>query len=109
MRVQQAVTYFSLAVILLTALVVGSTPFRFPGSTIAWTPMMTFISPAIVLMVLLLVRPLLPLRAFRTAVAIVAVLGVGLTMVGWIPLFLLCFLLIGLAALYIQRGLHDRS
>ncbi len=109
MRLQRAVSYSSLAVILFTALVIGSTPFRIPHSTIAWLPMAVFVTPAIVLLALLLVRPLLPLSTFRVIVAVVAVLGTAAMMLGWISLFILCLLFVALVALYIQGGLHARS
>ncbi len=108
MKVHKAVTYSSLAIILLTAILMASLPFRFPSSDIAWRPMLIFFMPALVLAGLLFIRPLLALRVFRNILAMAAVLSIVATFAGWMAFVILCIFLAALGALYLQGNRRKR-
>ncbi len=102
MKLSRAVAFASLAVILFVGILTASLPARFPGSRIAWGPMLIFMSPALVLLVLLLTRPLLELKVFRVLLVLAALLAVATAVARWLAPVVLCIFLIALAALYLQ-------
>ena len=102
MKVYKTVTYSSLVILFLTAVLIASLPYRFPNSIITWQPIIIYSFPAIALAALLFVKPILPLRAFRNILVLAAILSFTATLVGWIPFIIYCAFLIALGALYIQ-------
>ncbi len=103
MKIHKAVAYSSLLIILLLAGIIGSLPARFPNSTIAWVPIITFIAPAVALAAFLLLHPLLPRRSFRLLLAAAGILSVAMTLTGAMSIIILLLFLLALGALYIQR------
>src|ERR1700690_4423552 len=108
MKVYKAVAYSSLAILLLTAILMASLPFRFPNSNIAWRPIIIFSIPAISLAALLFIKPILTLKAFRIFLAVAAVLSITAASIGWMAFIVLCAFLAALGALYIQGDWQDR-
>lgn len=102
MKVHKAVTYSSLVIILLGAVLFGSLPFRFPKSNISWWPIVAFSMPAIALTVFLFIKPLLLLRTFRVLLVVAAILSVGAALFGWLAPIIVSLFLLGLLALYVQ-------
>ena len=101
MKVYKFVTYSSLAVVLLTAILFASLPFRFPNSIISWSAIIRFSVPAIILVGLLFVKLIMPLKPFRIALAILAILSIVTTLLGWMAYIILGIFLIALGALYL--------
>jgi hypothetical protein len=102
MKLYRFVSYTSLVVILLLALVLGSLPARFPGSFIAWKPAILFASPAIVIVVLLFLKPLCSKKVFLAVILFltgIAVLGI---IFGWMSPVLLGIFLVACMALYLS-------
>ncbi len=104
MKVYKIIAYSSLAIVLLTAIVIVSLPFRFPNSIIAWRPIILFSVPAITLAGLLFVKPIMPLKTFRILLAILAILSIVAMLVGWMAFIILGIFLIALGALYLPFG-----
>jgi len=101
MKVYKFVAYSSLAVVLLTAILFASLPFRFPNSIIAWSAIIRFSVPAIILVGLLFVKLIMPLKTFRILLTILAILAIVATLVGWMAYIILGIFLIALGALYL--------
>jgi hypothetical protein len=108
MKIYKTVAFSSLAILVLTAILVASIPFFFPNSIIAWKPMLIFSVPGIALAVLLFIRPALTLRAFRISLALAAMVSIIATYVGWMAFVVLCIFLAALGALYIQGEWQER-
>ena len=108
MKVYKIAAYSSLAILLLTAILMASLPFRFPNSNIAWRSIIIFTVPAIVLATLLFIKPVLTLRVFRIFIVVAAVVSITAAPVGWMALIILCAFLAALGALYIQGDWQDR-
>ena len=108
MKVYKVVAYSSLAIVLLTAILMASLPFQFPNSNIAWRPIIIFSVPVIVLAALLFIKPILTLRVFRILIVVAAVVSITATFVGWMSIIILCVLLAALGVLYIQGDWQDR-
>ncbi len=102
MKLSKPITLASLVVILFVGILAASLPARFPGSKFAWGPMLIFITPALVLLVLLLTRPMLKLEVFRVLLVLAALLAFAATVGRWLAPVVLCIFLIALAALYLQ-------
>ena len=101
MKVYKFVAYSSLAVVLLTAILFASLPFRFPNSIIAWSAIIRFSVPAIILVGLLFVKLIMPLKTFRILLTILAILAIVATLVGWMAYIILGIFLIALGVLYL--------
>ena len=101
MKVYKYVTYSSLAVVLLTAILFASLPFRFPNSIIFWSAIIRFSVPAIILVGLLFVKLIMLLKPFRIVLAILGILSIVATLVGWMAYIILGIFLIALGALYL--------
>ena len=100
MKLIKFVSYASLVVISITALLLVSAPFRFPGSGIAWKPVVLFLLPAVVIVVLLFIKPLLSRKIFIALIlsfTVVAVLG---TITHWMSPIILVVFLVACLALY---------
>ncbi len=102
MRLSRVIALASLAVILFVGILTASLPARFPGSTIAWGPMLVLIAPALVLVALLLTRPIVQLKVFRALLALAAILALAGTVGRWVAPVVLWIFLVALAALYLQ-------
>ena len=102
MKVYKVVAYSSLAIVLLTAILMASLPFQFPNSNIAWRPIIIFSVPVIILAALLFIKPILTLRAFRIFLAVAVIVSITVASIGWMTFIILCVFLAALGALYIQ-------
>ncbi len=102
MKLSRVIALASLAVILFVGILTASLPARFPGSTIAWGSMLIFMTPALVLVALLLTRPILQLKVFRVLLVLAALLAFAATIGSWVAQVVFCIFLIALAALYLQ-------
>ncbi len=102
MKLSRFIAFASLAVILFVGILAASLPARFPGSRSAWEPMLIFITPALILLVLLLTRPILQLKVYRVLLLLAALLAFAATVGRWVAPVVLCMFLIALAALYLQ-------
>ena len=101
MKVYKFVAYSSLVVVLLTAILFASLPFRFPNAIIFWRPIIRFSVPAIILVGLLFVKLIMPLKTFRIVLAILLMLSIIATLLGWMAYIILGIFLIALGALYL--------
>ena len=101
MKVYKFVAYSSLAVVLLTAILFASLPYRFPNLIILWRPIIRFSVPAIMLVGLLFVKLIMPLKTFRILLAILAILSIVATLVGWMAYIVMGIFLLALGALYL--------
>ncbi len=102
MKLSRFIALASLAVILFVGILTASLAARFPGSTIAWGSMLVFITPALLLLALLVTRPILQLKVFRVLLVLAAVLALAATVGRWVAPVVLCIFLMALAALYLQ-------
>ena len=101
MKVYKFVAYSSLAVVLLTAILFASLPFRFPNSIIAWSAIIRISIPAIILVGLLFIKLIMPLKTFHILLVILAILAVVATFAGWVASIILGIFIIALGALYL--------
>jgi hypothetical protein len=104
MKLYKFVSYTSLVIIALTIIFLASLPIRFPNSSIAWKPAILFLSPAVVLVVLLFVKPLLSSKVFLALTILLAGVAIWGTFAGWMSPILLGILLIACFALYISNS-----
>jgi hypothetical protein len=102
MRLYKFVSYTSLVIIALATILLASLPIRFPNSIIAWKPAILFMSPAVVLVVLLFVKPLLSSKVFLTLTMLFAGVAIWGTIAGWMSPILLVIFLVACLALYIS-------
>lgn len=110
MKLPRAITLASLAVVLIVGVVLASLPLRFPNSRIFWEPAIIFLVPALALLVLLVSRPFLAVRAFRVILILAALLAIAAALVSSMAPVILYLLLIALGALYVQgdpKGAHN--
>ncbi len=82
MKPYKFVAYAGLAVIAIAMMLLVSAPIRFPGSVVAWKPAVTFLSPAIVLVVLLFMRPRLASNSLLAVISLAAMPAILGTMIG---------------------------
>ncbi len=101
MRLYKFVTYASLLVIFLLALVLGSLFFRFPASDIAWRPAILFAIPAIVIVVLLFLKPLCSQKVYRVVILSLAGFSILATIFVWMAPIVLGIFLAAILALYL--------
>jgi|GEM_PF-5996964 len=101
MKLYKAVAYSSLAIVLLTATLFASLPFRFPNSSIAWRSIITLSIPAIALTGLLFVKLIIPLKQFRILLITLAILSIVATLIGWMAFVILGIFIIALGVLYL--------
>lgn len=102
MKLYKFVSYTSLVIIALAIIILASLPIRFPNSFIAWKPVILFLSPAVVLVVLLFVKPLLSSKVFLTITMLFAGVAIWGTIIGWMSPILLGIFLVACLALYIS-------
>jgi len=102
MRVNRIIAFSALTIVLITAIILAFLPFLFPGSIIAWRPITVYSLLAVTLVVLLFLRPVMPLKPFRILVLIFAVLSFAATAASWIPPILLAVFIVALGVLSIR-------
>ena len=105
MKLYKFVSFASLAIVSIVVLLLVSAPFKFPGSTILWKPAILFLIPALAIVGLLFIKPLLSqktLLIFILSLIAVAILG---TIVGWMSPIMLGVFLVACFALYFSSGI----
>ena len=102
MKLYKFVSYTSLVIIAIATLILASLPIRFPNSLIAWGPAILFLIPAVVLVVLLFIKPLLSSKVFLTLTILFAGVAIWGTIAGWMSPILLGIFLVACFALYIS-------
>ncbi len=103
MKLYKFVSYTSLVIIALAMLILASV-FIIPNSTIAWKPVIVFLSFDIALVFLLFTKPFLSSKIFLASTMFLAGIAVWGTVAGWIPPILLGIFLAACFALYISSG-----
>ena len=109
MKLYKFVSYTSLVVIAIAVLLLASLPFRFPNSYIAWKPAILFLSPAVVLAVLIFIKPLLSSKVFLSLTLLLAGIAIWETIAGLMSPILLGIFLVACFALYISRNTSQLS
>jgi hypothetical protein len=109
MKLYKFVSYTSLVIVTLAVLLLASLPFRFPNSSIAWEPAILFLSPAVVLVMFLFVKPILSNKPYFFLNVAFAGIAVWLTIANRMSPILLGIFLIGCFALYFSRNTDKRS
>ena len=104
MKIYKITSYTSLGVILLLAISIVTLPMRFPDSIIFWKPIVIFSAPAIVLVGLLFLKPIMSLKTFRLLLFILAILSTITTIIGWMAFIILAVFLLSLGVLYFAGG-----
>jgi hypothetical protein len=102
MRVNRIIAFSALTIVLIAAIILAFLPFRFTGSIIAWRPISVYSTLAVTLVVLLFLRPVMPLKSFRFLVLIFAILSFAATAASWIPPFLLAIFIVALGVLSLR-------
>lgn len=72
-------------IVVLAALVVASSPLRFPNSTIVWQPILLLSVPAVSIVALLLIRSRVSHNFFTASILIIGALFTALVLAGYIP------------------------
>ncbi|MCG2784001.1 MAG: hypothetical protein L6461_02735 [Anaerolineae bacterium] len=106
MKLYRFVSYSSLAVILIAFLLLGSLPFRFPDAMIAWEPVVLLLSPAVVLVALLFVKPLLSSKGFLLLNLLLAAIAILLTIAGRMSPVLLGIFFLACFTLYLSKNIR---
>lgn len=104
MKLYKFISFASLAVLVFALFLLASLPFRFPHSSIAWQPALLFLSPAIVLVALLFLKPILSRRVFLLTLGFFVLIYVLLTLAGWMSPILLGIFLMACLPLYFGRN-----
>ena len=104
MKLYRFVSYASLGIIVLAILLLLSLPFRFPNSIIAWEGAILFLSPAVVLVVLLFVKPLVSKKVFLFLTVGLVGLALWLTREGWMSPILFAIFFVACFVLYFVRS-----
>jgi membrane-associated HD superfamily phosphohydrolase len=102
MKLYKFVSYSSLVIIALVTILLASLPIRFPNSLIAWKQIILILIPAVVLVVLLFVKPLLSNKVFLALTILFAGVAILGTIAGWMSPILLGIFLVACFALYIS-------
>ena len=102
MKLYKFVSYTSLVIIALVTILLASLPIRFPNSIIAWKPAILIMSPAVVLVVLLFVKPFLSKKVFLVLIMLFAGVAILGTIAGWMSPILMGIFLVACLALYIS-------
>ena len=107
MKLYKFVSYTSLAAVSIAVLLLITTPFMLPGSTVAWKAAILFGSPAAVLVLLLFIRPVLSRKFYLASIIVFAGVAILLTCVGWMAPVISGIFLLACFALYLSsRGSH---
>jgi hypothetical protein len=102
MKLYKFVSYTSLGIVALVTILIASLPIRFPNSFIDWQSAILFLIPAVVLVVLLFVKPLLSSKVFLALTILFAGVAILGTLAGWMSPILLGIFLVACLALYIS-------
>jgi hypothetical protein len=109
MKLYKFVSYTSLVIVALNVLLLASLPFRFPNSSIAWEPAILLLSPAVVLVVFLFVKPLLSKKVYLFLNVAFVGIAIWLTIEKRMMLIVLGIFLIGCFALYFSKNMPKQS
>lgn len=104
MKINKIIAYISLGVILLFSISIVTLQLLFPDSIIFWKPIVVFLTPAIVLVGLLFLKPIMSLKMFRLVLLILAALSIMTTILGWMAFIILVVFLLSLGVLYLPSG-----
>ena len=102
MKLYKFVSYASLVIIALVIILIVSLPIRFPNSLIDWKHAIIFLIPAVVLVMLLFVKPFLSNKVFLALLLLFAGVDIWGTIAGWMSPILLGIFLLACLALYIS-------
>ena len=104
MKLYKFVSYTSWVIVALSMLLLASLPFRFPNSTIDWELAILFLSPAVVLVGFLFVRPHLSKEAYLLLNAVFVGIAAWLVIENLLSPILLAIFCAGCLALYASPG-----
>ena len=105
MKLYKFVSYASLAVVLMSIILLITAPMRIPGTYFYWKPAVLLLSPAVILVALLFIKPHLPRNLFLGLTILFAGLAILGTIFGSLsPIILGIFL----AACY-GLSMHNKS
>jgi hypothetical protein len=107
MKIYKFVTYASLIIVSSLLLLIASAPLRFPGDTIGWRFAFLLLVPAVLIVMLLFIKPLVPVPVFRAIVLVFAALTTAGALSGWLPSTLLAVVLVACLGLYLSTGAHQ--
>jgi hypothetical protein len=108
MKLHKWVSYTALVIVLLALLLLASLPFRFPHSFIAWEPALLFLSPAIVLVVFLFMKPLVSRKIYLSLNVVFAGIMIWLSIADRMSPILTGIFLGGCFALYFSKNTYQQ-
>jgi hypothetical protein len=104
MKLYKFVSYTSLVIVALVTILLASLPIRFPNSLIDWKHAILFLIPAVVLVVLLFVKPFLSNKVFLALIMSFAGVAIWGTIAGWMSPILLGIFIVACLALYFSSN-----
>ena len=110
MKLYKFVSYASLAAVSIAVMFLVTTPFMFPGSSVAWKAAVIFGSPAAVLVLLLFLKPVLSRKFYLASIILLAGFAILGTIIGWMaPVISGIFLVACLALYFSSSGLPTNA
>jgi hypothetical protein len=110
MKAWRVVALASFAIIVLTLALIAATPLRFPGSLISWRPFLVFLSPSVVILLLLAARPRVRHTRFTRALIGAAILFAAMALLKLMAAPVLALALVSLVAMLLaSRALPEQG